>query len=124
MHQNYVGLDNDKSPFFLSIVLNEDNSTCVPLCRAILFKKTVSTCLERLIDVVIVMRKPEVSLYLKDTLFGNVNIKEPSTNNFRYADDTMPISEYSDNQFTFVHLKKKQYMYKLRMNELKHTYID
>lgn len=42
MHQNYVGLDNDKSPFFLSIVLNEDNNTCVPLCRAILFKKMVS----------------------------------------------------------------------------------
>ncbi|KAG5872145.1 hypothetical protein JTB14_037387 [Gonioctena quinquepunctata] len=40
LHQNYVGLDNDKSPFFLSIVLNEDTSTCVPLCRAILFKKT------------------------------------------------------------------------------------
>ncbi|XP_074025682.1 GTPase-activating Rap/Ran-GAP domain-like protein 3 isoform X2 [Leptinotarsa decemlineata] len=40
LHQNYVGLDNDKSPFFLSIVLNEDSSTCVPLCRAILFKKT------------------------------------------------------------------------------------
>ncbi|VEN60453.1 unnamed protein product, partial [Callosobruchus maculatus] len=40
LHQNYVGLDNDKTPFFLSIVLNEDNSTCVPICRAILFKKT------------------------------------------------------------------------------------
>ncbi|XP_050506896.1 GTPase-activating Rap/Ran-GAP domain-like protein 3 [Diabrotica virgifera virgifera] len=40
LHQNYVGLDNDKSPFFLSIVLNEDTNTCVPLCRAILFKKT------------------------------------------------------------------------------------
>lgn len=42
VHQNYVGLDNDKVPFFLSIVLNEDNSTCVPLYRAILFRKTVS----------------------------------------------------------------------------------
>ncbi|CAG9769363.1 unnamed protein product [Ceutorhynchus assimilis] len=40
LHQNYIGVDNDKSPFFLSIVLNEDNNTCVPLYRAILFKKT------------------------------------------------------------------------------------
>ncbi|XP_076275475.1 GTPase-activating Rap/Ran-GAP domain-like protein 3 isoform X1 [Rhynchophorus ferrugineus] len=40
LHQNYVGLDNDKSPFFLSIVLNEDNNSCVPLYRAILFRKT------------------------------------------------------------------------------------
>ncbi|XP_060525674.1 GTPase-activating Rap/Ran-GAP domain-like protein 3 isoform X2 [Cylas formicarius] len=40
LHQNYVGLDNDRNPFFLSIVVNEDNSTCVPLYRAILFKKT------------------------------------------------------------------------------------
>ncbi|KAH0815636.1 hypothetical protein GEV33_007155 [Tenebrio molitor] len=42
LHQNYVGLDNDKIPFFLSIVLNEDNNSCVPLYRAILFRKTVS----------------------------------------------------------------------------------
>ncbi|XP_049821518.1 GTPase-activating Rap/Ran-GAP domain-like protein 3 isoform X2 [Aethina tumida] len=40
LHQNYVGLDNDKVPFFLSIVLNEDNNTCVPLYRSILFKKS------------------------------------------------------------------------------------
>jgi hypothetical protein len=40
LHQNYVGLDNDKIPFFLSIVLNEDNNSCVPLYRAILFRKT------------------------------------------------------------------------------------
>ncbi|XP_066244731.1 GTPase-activating Rap/Ran-GAP domain-like protein 3 isoform X2 [Euwallacea similis] len=40
LHQNYIGVDNDKSPFFLSIVLNEDNNSCVPLYRAILFKKT------------------------------------------------------------------------------------
>lgn len=42
VHQNYVGLDNDKAPFFLSIVLNDANNTCVPLYRAILFKKTVN----------------------------------------------------------------------------------
>ncbi|CAG9823734.1 unnamed protein product [Phaedon cochleariae] len=40
LHQNYVGLENDKSPFFLSVVLNEDTNTCVPLCRSILFRKT------------------------------------------------------------------------------------
>lgn len=42
MHQNYIGVDNDKSPFFLSIVMNEDNNSCVPLYRAILFRKCVS----------------------------------------------------------------------------------
>ncbi|XP_063906310.1 GTPase-activating Rap/Ran-GAP domain-like protein 3 isoform X2 [Zophobas morio] len=40
LHQNYVGTDHEKNPFFLSVVLNEDNNTCVPLYRAILFKKT------------------------------------------------------------------------------------
>ena len=43
VHQNYVGTDHEKNPFFLSVVLNEDNNTCVPLYRAILFKKTVSS---------------------------------------------------------------------------------
>ncbi|XP_017784573.1 PREDICTED: GTPase-activating Rap/Ran-GAP domain-like protein 3 isoform X2 [Nicrophorus vespilloides] len=40
LHQNYVGFDSDKTPFFLSIVLNEDTNQCVPLYRAILFRKT------------------------------------------------------------------------------------
>ncbi|KAH1022832.1 hypothetical protein HUJ04_012161 [Dendroctonus ponderosae] len=39
LHQNYIGVDNDKSPFFLSIVMNEDNNSLVPLYRAILFRK-------------------------------------------------------------------------------------
>ncbi|ERL87527.1 hypothetical protein D910_04918 [Dendroctonus ponderosae] len=42
LHQNYIGVDNDKSPFFLSIVMNEDNNSLVPLYRAILFRKCVS----------------------------------------------------------------------------------
>lgn len=41
VHQNYVGVDSEKDPFFLSVVLNEDTHQCVPLYRAILFKKTV-----------------------------------------------------------------------------------
>ncbi|XP_025830700.1 GTPase-activating Rap/Ran-GAP domain-like protein 3 isoform X2 [Agrilus planipennis] len=40
LHQNYIGLDCDKEPFFLSVVLNENSNQCVPLYRAILFKKT------------------------------------------------------------------------------------
>ncbi|KAK5649770.1 hypothetical protein RI129_000799 [Pyrocoelia pectoralis] len=40
LHQNYVGVDVDKLPFFLSVVLNENSNQCVPLYRAILFKKT------------------------------------------------------------------------------------
>ncbi|XP_031357939.1 GTPase-activating Rap/Ran-GAP domain-like protein 3 isoform X2 [Photinus pyralis] len=39
LHQNYVGVDVDKMPFFLSVVLNENSNQCVPLYRAILFKK-------------------------------------------------------------------------------------
>nr|XP_022919615.1 GTPase-activating Rap/Ran-GAP domain-like protein 3 isoform X2 [Onthophagus taurus]XP_022919616.1 GTPase-activating Rap/Ran-GAP domain-like protein 3 isoform X2 [Onthophagus taurus] len=40
LHQNYVGTDSEKSPFFLSVVVNENSNQCVPLYRAILFKKT------------------------------------------------------------------------------------
>lgn len=40
VHQNYVGVDSEKHPFFLSVVLNEDTNQCVPLYRVILFKKT------------------------------------------------------------------------------------
>ncbi|KAK7863100.1 hypothetical protein R5R35_001025 [Gryllus longicercus] len=40
LHQNYVGSDNDKSPFFLSVVLTDANNQCVPQYRAILWKKT------------------------------------------------------------------------------------
>ncbi|KAK9752078.1 CNH domain [Popillia japonica] len=40
LHQNYVGTDADKIPFFLSVVVNENSNQCVPLYRAILFRKT------------------------------------------------------------------------------------
>ncbi|XP_044729262.1 GTPase-activating Rap/Ran-GAP domain-like protein 3 [Chrysoperla carnea] len=40
LHQNYVGMDGDKVPFFLSVVMTESNNQCVPLYRAILFKRT------------------------------------------------------------------------------------
>ncbi|XP_067000028.2 GTPase-activating Rap/Ran-GAP domain-like protein 3 [Anabrus simplex] len=40
LHQNYVGTDGDKNPFFLSVVLTDANNQCVPQYRAILWKKT------------------------------------------------------------------------------------
>lgn len=42
MHQNYVGSDADKVPFFLSVVLTDANHQCVPQYRAILWRKTVT----------------------------------------------------------------------------------
>lgn len=42
VHQNYVGTDIDKVPFFLSVVLTDANDQCVPQYRAILWRKTVS----------------------------------------------------------------------------------
>ncbi|XP_073980334.1 GTPase-activating Rap/Ran-GAP domain-like protein 3 isoform X2 [Rhodnius prolixus] len=40
LHQNYVGVDSEKVPFFLSVVLTDTNSQCVPQYRVILWKKT------------------------------------------------------------------------------------
>ncbi|GBN51635.1 hypothetical protein AVEN_176590-1, partial [Araneus ventricosus] len=42
VHQNYVGADADKVPFFLSVVLTDANSQGVQQYRAILWRKTVS----------------------------------------------------------------------------------
>lgn len=42
VHQNYVGVDSEKMPFFLSVVLSDSNTQCVPQYRVILWKKTVS----------------------------------------------------------------------------------
>nr|XP_018899479.1 PREDICTED: GTPase-activating Rap/Ran-GAP domain-like protein 3 isoform X2 [Bemisia tabaci] len=39
LHQNYVGADADREPFFLSVVLSEANSQCGPQYRAILWRK-------------------------------------------------------------------------------------
>lgn len=44
VHQNYVGCDSEKAPFFLSVVLTDANNQCVPQYRAILWKKTVGAC--------------------------------------------------------------------------------
>lgn len=41
-HQNYVGIDTDKNPYFLSVVSQDSGNKCVPLYRAILFRKQVS----------------------------------------------------------------------------------
>lgn len=45
VHQNYVGTDAEKNPFFLSVVLSDQNNQRVPQYRAILWRKSVSsTC--------------------------------------------------------------------------------
>ena len=43
VHQNYVGTDSEKQPFFLSVVLTDSNNQGVPQYKAILWKKTVRT---------------------------------------------------------------------------------
>ncbi|XP_060107106.1 GTPase-activating Rap/Ran-GAP domain-like protein 3 isoform X1 [Heteronotia binoei] len=40
VHQNYVGADAEKNPFFLSVVLSDQNNQRVPQYRAILWRKT------------------------------------------------------------------------------------
>ncbi|XP_062409605.1 GTPase-activating Rap/Ran-GAP domain-like protein 3 isoform X6 [Sardina pilchardus] len=40
VHQNYVGMDAEKNPFFLSVVLSDQNNQRVPQYRAILWRKT------------------------------------------------------------------------------------
>lgn len=42
VHQNYVGTDAEKNPFFLSVVLSDQNNQRVPQYRAILWRKSVS----------------------------------------------------------------------------------
>lgn len=42
VHQNYIGNDAEKSPFFLSVTLSDQNNQRVPQYRAILWRKTVS----------------------------------------------------------------------------------
>ncbi|XP_051967232.1 GTPase-activating Rap/Ran-GAP domain-like protein 3 isoform X3 [Xyrauchen texanus] len=39
VHQNYVGTDAEKNPFFLSVVLSDQNNQRVPQYRAILWRK-------------------------------------------------------------------------------------
>nr|XP_040223872.2 GTPase-activating Rap/Ran-GAP domain-like protein 3 isoform X2 [Anopheles coluzzii]XP_040223874.2 GTPase-activating Rap/Ran-GAP domain-like protein 3 isoform X2 [Anopheles coluzzii]XP_049461475.1 GTPase-activating Rap/Ran-GAP domain-like protein 3 isoform X2 [Anopheles coluzzii] len=39
LHQNYVGMDSEKSPYFLSIVSQDSGSKCMPLYRVMLFRK-------------------------------------------------------------------------------------
>ncbi|XP_077593596.1 GTPase-activating Rap/Ran-GAP domain-like protein 3 isoform X2 [Stigmatopora nigra] len=40
VHQNYVGSDGEKNPFYLSVVLSDQNNQRVPQYRAILWRKT------------------------------------------------------------------------------------
>uniref|UniRef100_A0A6J0UBP3 GTPase-activating Rap/Ran-GAP domain-like protein 3 isoform X1 n=1 Tax=Pogona vitticeps TaxID=103695 RepID=A0A6J0UBP3_9SAUR len=40
VHQNYVGTDAEKNPFFLSVVLSDQNNQRVPQYRSILWRKT------------------------------------------------------------------------------------
>ncbi|XP_052866109.1 GTPase-activating Rap/Ran-GAP domain-like protein 3 [Anopheles cruzii] len=39
LHQNYVGIDSEKNPYFLSIVSQDSGSKCMPLYRVMLFRK-------------------------------------------------------------------------------------
>uniref|UniRef100_A0A3P9JI80 GTPase-activating Rap/Ran-GAP domain-like protein 3 n=1 Tax=Oryzias latipes TaxID=8090 RepID=A0A3P9JI80_ORYLA len=41
VHQNYVGNDAEKNPFFLSVVLSDQNNQRVPQYRAILWRRSV-----------------------------------------------------------------------------------
>lgn len=43
VHQNYVGIDSEKNPYFLSIVSHESGNKSTPLYRAMLFRKQVCT---------------------------------------------------------------------------------
>lgn len=43
VHQNYVGTDAEKNPFYLSVVLSDQNNQRVPQYRAILWRKAVRT---------------------------------------------------------------------------------
>lgn len=43
VHQNYVGIDSEKQPYFLSIVSQDSGTKSMPLCRVILFRKQVRT---------------------------------------------------------------------------------
>ncbi|KAM4664720.1 GTPase-activating Rap/Ran-GAP domain-like protein 3 [Discoglossus pictus] len=40
VHQNYIGTDSEKNPFFLSVVLSDQNNQRVPQYRSILWRKT------------------------------------------------------------------------------------
>ncbi|KAL0606405.1 GTPase-activating Rap/Ran-GAP domain-like protein 3, partial [Plecturocebus cupreus] len=40
VHQNYIGNDAEKNPFFLSVTLSDQNNQRVPQYRAILWRKT------------------------------------------------------------------------------------
>lgn len=51
VHQNYVGADAEKNPFFLSVVLSDQNNQRVPQYRAILWRKTVRGKLLPLLSV-------------------------------------------------------------------------
>lgn len=46
VHQNYVGVDAEKNPFYLSVVLSDQNNQRVPQYRAILWRKTVRECVQ------------------------------------------------------------------------------
>lgn len=41
VHQNYIGTDAEKNPFFLSVVLSDQNNQRVPQYHSILWRKTV-----------------------------------------------------------------------------------
>ncbi|GIX86710.1 hypothetical protein CEXT_728611 [Caerostris extrusa] len=56
VHQNYVGADADKTPFFLSVVLTDANSQGVQQYRAILWRKTIEFWDEKSHEMLIDLR--------------------------------------------------------------------
>jgi hypothetical protein len=69
VHQNYVGSDGDKVPFFLSVVLTDANNQCVPQYRAILWKKTVSLLIKHLLAQFFQCTIIERCMIFNNTLF-------------------------------------------------------
>lgn len=46
VHQNYVGIDAEKNPYFLSIVSQDSGNKCTPVYRAMLFRRQVNSATE------------------------------------------------------------------------------
>uniref|UniRef100_A0AAY4AHR3 GTPase-activating Rap/Ran-GAP domain-like protein 3 n=1 Tax=Denticeps clupeoides TaxID=299321 RepID=A0AAY4AHR3_9TELE len=46
VHQNYVGVDAEKNPFYLSVVLSDQNNQRIPQYRAILWRKMNSDIMD------------------------------------------------------------------------------
>uniref|UniRef100_A0A8B9T7C6 GTPase-activating Rap/Ran-GAP domain-like protein 3 n=1 Tax=Anas platyrhynchos TaxID=8839 RepID=A0A8B9T7C6_ANAPL len=86
VHQNYIGTDAEKNPFFLSVVLSDQNNQRVPQYHSILWRKTGTQkiCLPysptKTLSVKSILRVLNKLFYLQDLLVleeqeGSVNFK-------------------------------------------------